>query len=252
MPPDPPPAREPAGGPDGDPDLLLEQAAEAVTERAHTRFDRFVLRVTAWFGRHTLIRIFVAGGLLLGALLPGAILLFNPDLTEGLEGFGYASVFLMNLASTATFYFPVPGLTAAAQALIATEGADARFPWLVGIAGGLGMALGEVTAYYAGYLGSELVRGRELPGPKRFHATIERVTRRISWLMHNYGMPTLFVLSALPNPFFEIAGLTAGSVRMQFRRFILAVGTGKIVRGMLIAYYGADFIDAVRAILPFV
>lgn len=251
MPPDPTPAREPAGPP-GDPDLLLEHAAEAVAERAHTRFDRFVLRATAWFADHTIIRIVVAGGLLIGALLPGAILLINPDLTDGLEGFGYASVFLMNLASTATFYFPVPGLTAAAQALIATEGADARFPWLVGVAGGLGMALGEITAYYAGYLGSELVRGRELPGPKRFHPTIERITRRISWLMNHYGMPTLFVLSAIPNPLFEIAGLTAGSVRMAFRKFFVSVTAGKIVRGILIAYYGDNFLHAVRAILPFV
>lgn len=248
MPPDPPHPREP----DDDPDLLLTQAAEAVAERAPTRLDRTVLRTTAWFADHTTIRIIVAATLLIGALLPGAILLFNPDLTDGLEGFGYFGVFITNLASTATFYFPVPGLTAAAQALIATEGANARFPWLVGVAGGLGMALGEVTAYYAGYLGAELVRGRELPGPKRFHSTIERVTRRISWLMDHYGMPTLFVLSAIPNPLFEIAGLTAGSVRMPFRRFFLAVTSGKIVRGILIAYYGDNFLDAVRAILPFV
>jgi membrane protein YqaA with SNARE-associated domain len=114
------------------------------------------------------------------------------------------------------------------------------------------MALGEITAYYGGYLGAEIVRGRELPGPKRFHATIERVLRGISWLMARWGMATLFVLSAIPNPVFEIAGLTAGSVRMPFRRFIVAVTGGKIVRGLLIAYYGENFIDGVRAILPFV
>ena len=34
-------------------------------------------------------------------------------------------------------------------------------------------------------------------------------------------MATLFVLSAIPNPAFEVAGLTAGSVRMPFRRFFL-------------------------------
>jgi membrane protein YqaA with SNARE-associated domain len=63
------------------------------------------------------------------------------------------------------------------------------------------------------------------------------------------------VLSAIPNPLFEVAGLTAGSVRMQFRRFIVAVTGGKIVRGMLLAYYGTDVYDAVRdwfSFLPFV
>ena len=247
MPQDPAPSTEPFE----DPDRLLERAAEAVAARAETSFDRFVLRTTAWFAEHTTIRLVVAGTALIGALLPGVILLINPDLTDGLEGFGYAGVFLTNLASTATFYFPVPGLTAAAQALIATEGSKDRFPWLVGIFGGAGMALGEVTAYYAGYLGAEMVRGRDLPGPKRFHKTINRITERIGWLMHHYGMATLFTLSAVPNPLFEVAGLTAGSVRMQFRRFIVSVTAGKIVRGILIAYYGDDFLHALRQILPF-
>ncbi len=248
MPPDAPHSPEPSD----DPDQLLKTAADAVELRADTSFDRFVLRTTAWFGAHTTIRLVVAGTALIGALLPGVVLLFNPGLTDGLAGFGYFGVFLTNLASTATFYFPVPGLTAAAQTLIATEGENDNFPWLVGIAGGIGMAVGEVTAYYAGYLGAEMVRGRELPGPKRFHSTINRITARISWLMDRWGMATLFTLSALPNPLFEIAGLTAGSVRMPFRRFLVSVTSGKIVRGVLIAYYGADFLDALRSVLPFV
>jgi len=78
------------------------------------------------------------------------------------------------------------------------------------------------------------------------------VVRWVNWLMDRWGMLTLFALSAIPNPAFEIAGLTAGSVRMSFRRFIVSVTAGKIVRGVLIAYYGQDFLDGLRAILPFV
>jgi membrane protein YqaA with SNARE-associated domain len=243
-------ATDPARPPDDD-DELLGRAAETVARRVESPFDRFVLRSSAWFAEHTVIRLVVAIAALLVALIPGSILLINPDLTDSLEGFGYLSVFLMNLASTATFYFPVPGLTAAAQALIATEGERAQFPWLVGVVGGLGMALGEITAYYAGYLGAELVRGRELPGPRRFHGTIQRAIRWISWLMSRYGMATLFVLSAIPNPLFEIAGLTAGSVRMPFRRFIVSVTGGKVVRGLLLAYFGKDVFDSVMGWLPF-
>jgi membrane protein YqaA with SNARE-associated domain len=227
-------------------DELLEQAAEAVARRAESSLDRFVLRSTAWLGAHRKMRITAAAAALSLALVPGTVLLFFPDLTDSLKGFGYASVFLMNLASTATFYFPVPGLTAAAQTLISSEGSGSDFPWLVGVLGGAGMAAGEITAYYAGYLGAELVRGRELPGPRRFHRTIERIVRGVNWLMNRWGMVTLFVLSAIPNPLFEIAGLTAGSVRMQFRRFLVSVTGGKIVRGMLLAYYGDDVFDAVR------
>jgi membrane protein YqaA with SNARE-associated domain len=236
-------------------DALVERAAEAVAVRAHTPLDRAVLRASGWFAEHTIIRVVVAAAALILALTPGVVLVIAPDLTENLEGFGYASVFLMNLASTATFYFPVPGLTAAAQALIASEGDVSDVPWLVGALGGAGMALGEVTAYYAGLLGAELVRGRELPGPRRLHGVVSRAINGVNFLMKRWGMITLFALSALPNPLFEVAGLTAGSVRMQFRRFIVSVTGGKIVRGVLLAYYGTDAYDALRdwfSFLPFV
>lgn len=222
-----------------DPDGLYEQAIERVAEHAPTRFDRRVLRATEWFGEHKTIRlvsILTVMGLAIGQAI--VMLVYDDEISNQLAGASYFSIFITNLASTATFFVPVPGLTAAAQALIIDQGDKARFPWLIGAAGGLGMALGEITAYYGGYLGAEMMRGRDLPGPKQFHGTIQRVVRTIDWLMNRWGMATLFVLSALPNPLFEIAGLTAGSVRMPFRRFLGAVTAGKIVRGILLAYLG--------------
>ena len=224
-------AQDPAH-PLNDPDRIYDTALERAVERAPTRFDRFFLRITKWFGEHTIIRLVLVAALMIGAVAQAiAFLVYDDEIAARLEGASYVSIFLTNLASTATFLIPVPGLTAAAQALIIDQGADARFPWLVGIAGGLGMAVGEITAYYAGYLGSEFMRGRDLPGPKRFHGVIQRVVGWIDWLMDHWGMPTLFVLSAIPNPVFEIAGITAGSVRMKFREFFVAVTAGKIVRG---------------------
>jgi membrane protein DedA with SNARE-associated domain len=233
-------------------DHLFESAAEAVARRAESPIDRFVLRASGWFADHTAIRLVTAGTALGLALTPGVVLLIRPDLTDGLAGFSYGGVFLTNLASTATFYFPVPGLTLAAQTIIATEGDASSVPWLVGVAGGLGMALGEVTAYYAGYLGAEIVRTREISAPKRVRATVERVLRGIGWLMSRWGMATLFVLSAIPNPLFEIAGLTAGSVRMPFRRFLVAVTAGKVLRGIILAYYGVNAYDWLENLIPFV
>jgi membrane protein DedA with SNARE-associated domain len=219
-------------------DELYVEAAEVVAERAHNRLERAVIRISGWFGQHRTTRNVVAVTFLVLALTPGFVLFFFPGITDRLAGFGYFSVFVTNLASTATVFIPVPGLTTAAQLLIINEGDRSSVPWLVGVAGGVGMAVGEVTAYYAGLLGSELARGRELPGPKRFHGTIRRVFRAIDWMMDRWGMPTLFVLAAIPNPFFEIAGITAGSVRMPFRRFFVAVLGGKIVRGIMLAYMG--------------
>jgi membrane protein YqaA with SNARE-associated domain len=67
--------------------------------------------------------------------------------------------------------------------------------------------------------------------------------RWIDWLMHHYGFATLLVLSAIPNPAFELAGITAGAVRMSFWRFMVAVLLGKNARGLLLAFLGAHGID---------
>jgi membrane protein DedA with SNARE-associated domain len=51
------------------------------------------------------------------------------------------------------------------------------------------------------------------------------------------------VLSAIPNPTFELAGITAGASGMKFWRFMVAVLIGKNIRGLTLAflgYYGLD------------
>jgi len=175
-------------------------------------------------------------------MVPSVLLLLLPiwvDLgEERFKGLGYAGIFLANLASTATVFIPVPGLTAAGQALI-ISGGDNLNPILAGVLGGTGMALGEITAYAAGAVGREMAEGRRVGGPPWFRRAVERVIRWIGWLMAHYGMLTLFVLSAIPNPAFEIAGLTAGSVRMRFWRFMTSVMAGKITRGLILAFIGA-------------
>lgn len=225
-------------------DHLLIEAAEAVAARVPSRLDRTVIRASGWLAEHTTARLVIGLIVLFGALIPSIILLATPGLTDGIQGFGYFGVFLTNLISTSTVVIPVPGLTAAGQALIIHQGGRSRFPWLVGGLGGAGMGLGEVTAYYAGYIGAELARGYEIPGPGWFRSVANGTARFVSRLTERWGMPTLFILSAVPNPLFEVAGITAGSVRIGFRRFFIAAFSGKLLRGILLAYLGYE--------LPFV
>lgn len=188
-----------------------------------------------------------AGRLTLGALIvalvmiPSIGLLILPiwvDLSEDrFAAFGLGGVFLANLASTATVFIPVPGLTAAGQALIISQGAMQN-PIAVGLLGGTGMALGEVTAYVAGVAGSEVAREGEIQAPRLIRGLVQRVIRWVNWLMARYGFITLLVLSAIPNPAFEFAGITAGAVRMKFWRFMIAVLIGKNIRGLALAYIG--------------
>ena len=192
-------------------------------------------------------RIAVALLIALLVLVPSVALLLLPvfgvDLSEGrFATFGYAGVFLANLASTATVFIPVPGLTATGQALILSQGASLN-PILVGLLGGTGMALGEVTAYAAGAAGSQVAREGRFEAPRLVRPLVERAIRWINWLMSHYAFATLLVLSAIPNPAFELAGITAGAVRMRFWRFMGAVLIGKNIRGLLLAFLGDAGVD---------
>jgi beta-N-acetylhexosaminidase len=71
------------------------------------------------------------------------------------------------------------------------------------------------------------------------NADVMRASLRLTvWLMARYGFATLLVPSAIPNPTFELAGITAGAVRMNFWRFLLAVGIGKTIRAILLVVVG--------------
>ena len=71
---------------------------------------------------------------------------------DDLESLGYPGVFIANFVGTATLFVPVPGLTAAGQALIVAL-AKTHNPWGVAFAGSAGMTLAETTAYTAGRIG---------------------------------------------------------------------------------------------------
>jgi membrane protein DedA with SNARE-associated domain len=183
---------------------------------------------------------------LVAVLGPSVVLLILPEWfhldEQSLEGLGYVGVFVANLASTITVFIPVPGLTALGQILILDQGKTLN-PVVVGIAGGSGMALGEITAYIAGVYGGQMAAGHTLPGPRWTARLVERAISIIDRLMDRFGMLTLFVLAAIPNPVFEIAGITAGAVRMPFGRFMGAVFVGKVLRGIVLAFLGAHSIE---------
>jgi membrane protein YqaA with SNARE-associated domain len=144
-----------------------------------------------------------------------------------LRRYGYLGVFLVPLIGSASFILPMPGL-----AVIATGGAllDPVFgipPWIVvGVVAGLGETLGELTGYAAGYGGRAVLRER------RFMGRLER------W-MQRQGSIVMFAVSVLPNPFFDVAGVIAGAVRMPIWKFFAAVLLGKILKSMYVAGAGA-------------
>ena len=228
----------------------LAGAATAVREDIEATWAaRFAIRLARWLARHAPRsrrgRAIAFAAAFLFVMVPSVALLvftITVDKEEAEDWFaalGYPGVFLANLLSTGTVFFPVPGLTAVAQALIISEG-KILSPFLVGMLGGLGMGLGETTAYLTGFAGAEIARETEMKAPRWLQPLLNRVIRIVNWLMQHYGVPTLFVLSVIPDPIFEFAGITAGATRMGFWKFMVVVVTGNCVRGLLLVYFGDD------------
>jgi membrane protein DedA with SNARE-associated domain len=208
---------------------------------------RIVLDAPSWFPSEKFPRgmIMAALAVLVVVLIAGTAVPFAAGWLDqdDLETFGYPGIFLANFFGTATGFVPVPGLTAAGQGLI-VAGSDSLNPFGVIIAGASGMTLAESTAYVTGAVVRGVAEDRPMPVGGRLGRWMHRAAGWVDWLMARYGFGTLLLLSAVPNPFFEFAGITAGAVRMNFWRFLLAVGIGKTIRVVLLVIIGQALLDA--------
>jgi len=63
------------------------------------------------------------------------------------------------------------------------------------------------------------------------------------------GSLTLFVLSAVINPFFYPAALAAGALRFGIRRYFLICWAGKTIKGLSVAYAGCGLLGVVLRML---
>jgi membrane protein DedA with SNARE-associated domain len=207
---------------------------------------RIVLDMPSWIPSEKIPRrllIAFATIFVIGVLALSAIPLFTDWISEDdFRRYGYAGIFLSNFLANATAFIPVPGLSAIGQALV-IKGADELWKPGVVIAAASAMTLAETTAYGIGAIGRGIAEEREAPIKGRIGAFMSRAAGWVDWLMARYGFPTLLVLSAIPNPFFEFAGITAGAVRMNFLRFIVAVGIGKTIRVILLVTLGEAVFD---------
>ena len=147
------------------------------------------------------------------------------ELVHALEGYGYAGAFFISILGGATIIVPVPML-----AVVFALG-GVLTPYWVGAASGLGETVGALTIYMTGYGG-----GTALINSK--HGKIQAAYGRLMGLMERRGSWTLFLLSAILNPFFYPAALTAGALRFGIRRYFIICWMGKTIKGMTVAYAG--------------
>lgn len=152
---------------------------------------------------------------------------------------GYLATFYLNLVGAATIILPLPGVLAAC---VAAEPSLGLNPILIGFVGSAGATLGETTAYLAGFAG---------------HNAAMKLGwyPRIQNLMEKNGGATLFVVSAIPTPFFDLAGIAAGALEYPYKKFLMYVFLGKLLRLTIMAYtcrWGIEWVvDIYELNLPF-
>jgi len=143
-----------------------------------------------------------------------------PGRIDELKSYGYLGVFLISLVLNATVILPAGNFV-----IIATLGAALPSATLVGLAGGVGATIGEITGYMAGYSGRAMVPRREM------YARLE------GWVK-KWGVLTIFILSLVPF-FFDLAGIAAGALRLPLWKFLLACWLGRTILYIVIALAGA-------------
>jgi len=146
---------------------------------------------------------------------------------ERFARFGYPGIFLFTLLTYATVILPAPGAT-----VVIVMGSVFN-PFWVGMAAGAGAALGELSGYAAGYSGQAIVE----------HVRV--YARLRGWMSHSpwktfFG---LILLSALPNPAFDLAGIAAGALRIPLPRFLAALWIGETLKMWMFAFAGAYSVD---------
>lgn len=146
------------------------------------------------------------------------------DEAEKLAFLGYPGIFVLSFMAYATVFLPAPGV-----AVIATMGGVFN-PFWVGIAAGAGAALGELSGYLAGFSGQSVIERTD-------------IYQRLTGWMARSGPLTVLLLSAFPNPFFDIAGLAAGALRMPVLKFLFWCWIGETIKMLVFAYTGASILS---------
>lgn len=146
----------------------------------------------------------------------------HPERIAELKAYGYLGVFLISIILNATVILPAGNII-----VIATLGATLPSATMVGLVGGVGAAIGEMTGYMAGYSGRAIIQKREM------YTRLERwVRKRGPW--------AIFVLSIVPF-FIDLASIAAGALRMPLWKFFIACWLGRTILYIGTAWFGAPW-----------
>jgi len=186
------------------------------------------LKPKRWF--RIAIYIIILAGISVGFVYLLRYFISNFDISSsGLATTVYLVVFVVSLISNASIIFPV----AIHLPLMVAASSEFNFVIIALIASTAG-TLGEITGYYAGYLGKKIIVTDKTPG----------YTRLVNW-MTRHGPLAVFILSLQPIIPFDIAGLISGASKIPLWKFLLPCWAGKSLKYLLICYFGSAILDLI-------
>lgn len=159
---------------------------------------------------------------------------FPAEKLERFSQYGYLGIFLLTLICSFTIIFPLPGTIVVISAAAIWNTA------LIALVASIGGALGEITGYYAGYL------GRAVIAPE--HS--ERYQVAEGW-MRRHGGWTIFLFAFFPFLIFDFVGIAAGVFRYPIKKFLLFCWAGRLPRSFIECYIGAGLLNLILHHLPF-
>ncbi len=148
---------------------------------------------------------------------------------EFIEKYGYIGLFIAVFVTNASLFVGIPTPTYILLAVAAGLN-----PFLVTLVAAAASALGESTGYVLGVGSRKAIE-------KKYGNLLEQ------WKYHfrKHAFLTVVVIASLPFPPDDIAGIIAGSLGYDYRKFLLATFIGKFIK------YGATAILTVTGIKIF-
>lgn len=131
---------------------------------------------------------------------------------------GFLLLFILSVQSGALFMLPGFGFASIGAFTIVFGD-----PWLPALVGTTGQVIGEMVSYLLGATGSPWIRRQQ-------------AYRRVEDWIKRWGLLVVFVIAAVPNPVFDIAGAVAGAAGLGWKRFFVASWAGRLIKNLVIAF----------------
>jgi len=147
------------------------------------------------------------------------------EIFRALRAYGYLGALLIAVLGSLVPFLPVPYLI---PIVLMSRALD---PLLLGIAAGVGGALGKLTSYFLGRF------GRRLLSEER-----RKKTAVLGKAIEKYGMLAVFLFALTPLPD-DVVYIPVGLTGLSIAKFMIANMLGKIVLSWIVAYAGRFYFD---------